>query len=86
MPYRRAVLLVYASHRMQLHCLWPAHNETAIPAENKTDLFVLCAYILKLQQVLQLAPVYEQTAKIYGAVILLSITCVKSYIKKLSPL
>lgn len=51
----------------------------------KPDLFVLCAYKLKLQHVLQLSPVYEKTAKIYCADILLCITCVKSYIKTLSP-
>ena len=50
----------------------------------KPDLFVLCEYKLKLQHVLQLPPVYEKSAKIYCADLLLYITCVKSYIKTLS--
>jgi hypothetical protein len=51
----------------------------------KPDLFVLCAYKLKLQHILQLSPVYEKTAKIYCADLLSYITCVKSHIKTLSP-
>ena len=50
----------------------------------KTYLFVLCAYKLKLQHVLQLPPVYEKTAKIYCANLLLYITYVESCIKRLS--